>query len=154
MADEEDNRIKSTRTWIKWNNLEEGTSMNYDNKMFVKPELSEQLLIELKRRMKNNDAAAKRKRSEHTAPKKSRVKYEDAIGNINLKKTWLKWTELKPGESLKYRGRDFRKDVPDDREKLMTRIINSKNGYEKEKDQNNKKKAAGALMVMMSGKTG
>ena len=84
MADNEDNRIKSTRTWIKWNNLEEGTSMKYGNKMFVKPEQSKQLLIELKRRMKNNNAAAKRKRSEHIPPKKSRVKYEDAIG----KKIW------------------------------------------------------------------
>jgi hypothetical protein len=58
MANNEDNRIKSTRTWIKWNNLEEGTSMKYGNKMFVKPEQSKQLIIELKRRMKNNDAAA------------------------------------------------------------------------------------------------
>ena len=48
MTDEEDNRIKSTRTWIKWNSLEDGTSMKYGNKMFVKPEQSEQLIIELK----------------------------------------------------------------------------------------------------------
>ena len=102
MADNEDNRIKSTRTWIKWNNLEEGTSMKYGNKMFVKPEQSKQLLIELKRRMKNNNAAAKRKRSEHIPPKKSQVKYDDAIGKINLNNTWIKWTELKPGETLKY----------------------------------------------------
>ena len=54
---------------------------------------------------------------------------------------WIKWTELKPGETLKYRSRDFRKDVPDDQEKLMTRIINRMNGYEKEKDQNNKKRS-------------
>ena len=52
--------------------------------------------------MKNNDEATKRKRSEHTAPEKSRVKYEDAIGKINLNMTWIKWKELKPGESLKY----------------------------------------------------
>ena len=69
MADEEDNRIKSTRTWIKYNNLGEGTSMKYGNKIFVKPEQSEQLIIEIKRRMKNYDAAAKRKRIKHTAPK-------------------------------------------------------------------------------------
>ena len=71
MTDEEDNRIKSTRTWIKWNSLEDGTSMKYGNKMFVKPEQSEQLIIEIKWIMKNNDAAAKRKRSEHIPPKKS-----------------------------------------------------------------------------------
>jgi hypothetical protein len=153
MADEEDNRIKSTRTWIKWNNLEDGTSMKYGDKLFTKPEQCEQLKIELKRRMKNNDAA-KRKRSEHTAPKKSRVKYDDAIGKVNMNNTWIKWTELKPGETMKYRGREFHKDVPDDQEKLMTRIINRMNSYDKEKDQNNNKKAAGALMVMMSGNRG
>ncbi len=70
MADEEDNRIKSTKTWIKWNNLEDGTSMNYGNKLFTKPEQCKQLKIELKRRMKNN-YAEKRKRSKHTVPKKS-----------------------------------------------------------------------------------
>ena len=36
----------------------------------------------------------------------------------------------------------------------MTRIINRMNGYDKEKDTNNNKKAAGTLMVMMSGKRG
>ena len=86
MVDKEDNRIKSTRTWIKWNHLEEGTSMKYGNKMFVKPEQSKKLIIELKQRMKNNNAAAKRKRSVHTAPKKRQVKYEDAIGKINRNK--------------------------------------------------------------------
>ena len=154
MADDEDNRIKSTRTWIKWNSLEDGTSMKYGNKMFVKPEQSEQLIIEIKRRMKNNNAAAKRKRSDDNAPKKSRVKYDDAIGKVNMNNTWIMWTELKPGETIKYRGREFHKDVPDDQEKLMTRIINRMNSYDKEKDQNNNKKAAGALMVMMSGNRG
>jgi len=41
MADEEDNRIKSTRAWIKWNNLEDGTSMKYGDKLFTKPEQCE-----------------------------------------------------------------------------------------------------------------
>ena len=152
MADEEDNRIKITRTWIKWKNLEEVSSMKYGNKKFVKPEQSEQLIIELKRRMKNNDEAAKRKRNEDTAPKRSQVKYEDAIGKVNMKNPWINWTELKPGEKMKYKGREFYKDVPNDQEKLMTRIINSMDSYDKEKDHNNNKKAAGTLVVMMSGK--
>ncbi len=54
--------------------------------------------------MKNNDAA-KRKRNEHTAPKKSQVKYDDAIGKVNMNNTWIKWTKLKPGETMKYKGR-------------------------------------------------
>jgi hypothetical protein len=151
MVDEEDNRIKSTRTWIKWNNLEDGTSMKYGDKLFTKKEQCEQLKIELKRRMKNNDAA-KHKKSKNIPPKKSRVKYDDATGKVNMNNTWIKWTELKPGETMKYRGREFHKDVPDDQEKLMTRIINKKNGYNKEKEHKNNKQAAGALMVMMSGK--
>jgi hypothetical protein len=51
MADKEDNRIKSTKTWIKWNNLEDGTSMKYGDKLFTKPEQCEQLKIELKWRI-------------------------------------------------------------------------------------------------------
>jgi hypothetical protein len=101
MADKEDNRIKSTKKLIKWNNLEDGTSMKYGDKLFTKPEQCEQLKIELKRRMKNNDAE-KRKRREHILPKKSRVKYDDAIGKVNMNKSWIKWTKLKPGESLNY----------------------------------------------------
>ena len=102
MADEEDNRIKSTRTWIKWNSLEDGTSMKYGKKMFVKPEQSKQLIIEIKRRMKNNDEATKHKRSEDAAPKTTQVKYDDAIGKLNMNNAWIRWTELKPRETLKY----------------------------------------------------
>ena len=63
MADEDDNRIKSTRTWIKSNNQEDGTSMKYGNKLFKNAEQCKQLKIELKRRMKNNDEANAREAS-------------------------------------------------------------------------------------------
>ena len=79
MADEEDNRIKSTRTWIKWNNLGEGTSVKYGNKMFVKPEQSKQLIIEIKQRIKNNNAAASCKRSDKNAPKKTWVMFRCCV---------------------------------------------------------------------------
>ncbi len=55
---------------------------------------------------------------------------------------------------MKYKCRVFQKDVPDDQETLMTRIINSMDSYNKEKDTNNVKKAASELMVMMSEKRG
>jgi hypothetical protein len=111
--------------------------MKYGDKLFTKPEQCEQLKIELKQRMKNNDAA-KRKRSEHIPPKKSRVKYDDAIGKVNMSSMWIKWTELKPGEKIKYGGREYHKDVPNDQEKLMTRIINRIDGHDNEKDQKKK----------------
>ena len=52
-----------------------------------------------------------------------------------MNNAWIRWTELKPGETMKYQGREFHKDVPDDQEKLTTCIINRMNSYEKEKDQ-------------------
>jgi len=73
--------------------------MKYGNRMFVKPEQSQHLIIEIKWRMKNNDAAEKRKRGEDNAPKKTQMKYEDAIGKINMHNTWIQWTKLKPGET-------------------------------------------------------
>ena len=139
MTDKEDDRIKSNKTWIKWNQINDWTSMKYGDKMFTKPKQSEQLKIELIRKMKNYDAA-KRKRSKDATPKRTRVKYDEAIEKVNMNKTWIRWTELKPGESLKYQSREYRKDVPNDQENLMTRIINRMNGYDKEKDQNNNKK--------------
>ena len=57
--------------------------------------------------MKINDEATKRKRSEDAAPKNAQVKYDDAIGKINMNNTWVKWTELKSGETMKYKGRVF-----------------------------------------------
>ena len=156
MTDEEDDRIKSNKTWIKWNQLNDGTSMKYGDKMFTKPEQSEQLKIELISKMKNYNAA-KRKKSEDATPKRTRVKYDEAIGKINMNKTWIQWTTLKPGETLRYKSRVFRKDVPDDQEKLMTRIINGKDGYNKEKekkDLNDKKNAASTLMEWLSMKRG
>ena len=83
--------------------------------------------------MKNYNVA-KRKRSKDTASKRTRVKYDDAIGQINMNNTWIKWTELKPEETMrKYRGREFRKYIPNDQEKLMTHIINQLEGCDKEK---------------------
>ena len=45
--------------------------MKYGNTMFTKPEQSKLLIIEIKRRMKNNDEATERNRSEDAAPKKT-----------------------------------------------------------------------------------
>jgi hypothetical protein len=61
------------------------------------------------------------------------------MGKINMNKTWIEWTEIKPEEKLKYRSREYRKDIPHDQEKLMTRIIYSMDSYNEEKDQNNDK---------------
>ena len=70
MVDKEDDRIKSNKTWIKWNQLNDGTSMKYGNRMFIKPEQSKQLKIILEQKMKHYNAA-ERKRNKNTAPKRT-----------------------------------------------------------------------------------
>ncbi len=89
MTDKEDDNIKSNKTWIKWNQIKDGTSMKYGDKMFTKPEQSKQLKIELIHKIKNYDAA-KRKRSKDATPKRTQVKYDEAIGKVNMNKTWIR----------------------------------------------------------------
>ena len=56
-------------------------------------------------------------------------------------KKWREWDGLESGanKTLKYHDRIYRKDIPDDEEKLMTNMINQMN-YKKnkreEKDKN------------------
>ena len=104
--DKEDDRIKSNKTWIKWNQINNGTFMKYGDKMFTKPKQSKQVKIEQIRKMKNNNAA-KRKRSKDATPKRTQVKYDEAIGKIIMHKTCIQWTTLKPGETLRYKSRVF-----------------------------------------------
>ena len=53
MMEEGDDRIKINKTWIKWNQINNGTSMKYGDKMFTKPKQREQLKIELQHKIKN-----------------------------------------------------------------------------------------------------
>ena len=74
-----------------------------------------------------------------------------------MNKAWMRWTELKPVETLKYQSIEYRKDISDDQEKLMTRIVNRKDSYDKEKekkDLNNEKNAASTLVEWLSRKRG
>ena len=97
---------KATRHGLNLTKLTTGHLCNTGDKMFTKPEQYKQLKMELIRKMKNYNAA-KRKRSKDATLKRTRVKYDEAIGKIIKNKTWIKWTTLKPGESLKYKCRVF-----------------------------------------------
>ncbi len=63
--------------------------MKYGNRMFIKPEQSKQLKIILEQKMKHYDAV-KRKRNKDTVPKRTRVKYDEVVGKINMNKSWIK----------------------------------------------------------------
>jgi CRISPR/Cas system CSM-associated protein Csm3 (group 7 of RAMP superfamily) len=128
---EEDKRLKSNRTWIKWTKLDNGLSLKYHEKSFKKPGDEEELIKEIRLLMKGNNKA-KEMRLKVAEPKRSRVNYTDAIDRVKRMKKWREWEGLESGanKTLKYHGRIYRKDIPDDEEKLMTNMINQMN-YEK-----------------------
>ncbi len=64
------------------------------------------------------------KRLEVAEPKRSQVKYSDGIKRVENHKKWIEWINLESGD-LPYKGRIYKKDIPDEEEKLMTCIINT-----------------------------
>ena len=149
---EEDKRLKSNRTWIKWTKLDNGLSLKYHEKLFKKPGDEEELIKEIRLLMKGNNIA-KETRLKVAEPKRSRVKYTDAIDRVKRMKKWREWEGLESGanKTLKYHGRIYRKDIPDDEEKLMTNMINQMN-YEKKLRENKKIKITASILVNMRGR--
>ncbi len=147
--------LKATRHGLNGTKLTMGHLWNTEIRCL---EIQTKQAIEDRTKTENeNYNAAKRKRSKDTAPKWTQVEYDEAIGKINMNKIWIWRTELIPEETLKYQSWEYRKYIPDDQEKLMTRIINRKDSYDKEKeknDQNEEKNAASTLMEWLSKKRG
>jgi hypothetical protein len=81
MADKYDNRLKSNRTWIKRNNLNNGGSLTYCNKNYHTPNDEKELKNSMNAKMNKNDNK-ERKRLKVAEPKKSRVKHEDVIDKV------------------------------------------------------------------------
>ncbi len=67
---EEDKRLKSNRTWIKWTKLDNGLSLKHHKKSFKKPGDEEKLIKEIRLLMKGNDKA-KERRLKVAEPKRS-----------------------------------------------------------------------------------
>ncbi len=125
---EEEIRLKRNRMWIKWTELDDGLLLKYHKKWFKKPGDEAELIKEIKTIMKGNNKF-KEKRLKVAEPKRSQVKYADAINRVKHIKKWKEWEDLESGadKNLKYHGRIYRKDVPDDEEKLMTQMMNDMN---------------------------
>ena len=70
MADE-DNRLKSNRTWIKWTKLEDGLSLEYHNNWYKKPGDEEDLKSRIRLIMACNDRAKQKKMSEELKESRS-----------------------------------------------------------------------------------
>jgi hypothetical protein len=68
-------------------------------------------------------------------------------------KKWREWEGLESGanKTLKYHSRIYRKDIPDDEEKLMTNMINQMN-YKKKLREKKKMKSTASILVNMCGR--
>ncbi len=55
MADEDNNRLESTPKWIEWKGLNDGESLPYCQKFYLKPGDEEDLKKKIKDKMKQSD---------------------------------------------------------------------------------------------------
>jgi hypothetical protein len=160
MADEDNNRLESTPTWITWRGLTNNNteSLTYCQKSYLKQRDEEDLKEMIKEKMKQSDER-KQKRLKVAEPKRYRVEYSDGIKRVENHKKWKEWINLECG-ALPYKGRINKKDIPDDETKLMMSIINTMDynqlAHEHEiRDMNNRKErreVAKALVDMGRGK--
>jgi hypothetical protein len=125
MADEDHNRFESNNKWIEWKSLSNGETLLYSQKNYYKPRDEEALKKKIKFKIKEADDRAQKRQGDTGPPKRSRVKYEDGIEKVKNNKKWKEWIHLENTGSTTYKGRTFKKNVPDNAEKLMNCIIKS-----------------------------
>jgi hypothetical protein len=124
-ADEDNNRFESNKKWIEWKSLSDGETLLYSQKNYNKPRDEEALKKKIKYKIKQSDDRAQKRQGDAGPRKTSRVKYEHGIERVKNNKKWKEWTHLEITGSTTYKGRTFKKNVPDNAEKLMNRIIKS-----------------------------
>ena len=98
--------------------------------------------------MTSNDRAKQKRILKGAEPKRAQAKYADAIDRVKHIKKWGEWVGLEDGtnKTLKYHGRTYSKDIPDDEEKLMMTMVNQLNSHKKEKERKELMKNAAELM--------
>ncbi len=145
---DKDNRLKSNGTWIKWTKLEDGSSLKYGKNWYEKPGDGEDLKKRIRSVMTSNDRAKQKRILEGAEPKRAQVKYEARIDRVTHIRRWREWADLQHGanKTLKYHGRTYSKDIPDDEEKLMTAMVNRLEYHKKEKERKELTKNAEELM--------
>ena len=153
MADEDNNRFESYPTWIRWKGLNNEGSLEYCQKVYLKPRDEEDLKKKIKAKMKQSDER-KRKRLLVAEPKRSQVEYSDGIKRVANNKKWIEWTNNMESGELQYKGRTFNKKVPKHGLQLMTCIINTMNynqlAHEREiEDAKNRKKRREVAKAMV-----
>ncbi len=123
MADEDNNSFESNPTWIRWKGLNNKGSLEYCQKVYLKPREEEDPKKKIKSKMKQS-YERNQMRLLVADPKRSQVEYSDGIKRVANHKKWIEWTNMESGE-LEYKGRIFNKEVPKHELQLMRHIINT-----------------------------
>jgi hypothetical protein len=95
---DEDNRLKSNKTWIKWTKLDNGLLLKYHEKWYKKPGDEEELRKKIRQVMIWNNNA-KQRRLKVAEPKRSQIKYADGIDIVKRMKKWKAWESLESGSN-------------------------------------------------------
>ncbi len=111
--------------------------LKFNNSSFTKPKDGERLQNRILGVKKRKDEALRKRNKKIAADgigrKRFQLKYEDGIDRVKDHPYWKAWTSLRSSanQTINFNERIFRKDVPEDSEKLMTRIINTLNKYDR-----------------------
>ena len=154
MSDEDHNRFESNKKWIEWKSLSDGETLLYSQKNYNKPGDEEALKKKIRYKMKQSDDWARKRQVDAGPPKRSRVKYEDGIEKVKNNKKWKEWIHLEITGSTRYKGRTFKKNVPDNGVKLMNRIIKSTEYNQRYSREHKELMKNAALLVNIRGKGG
>ncbi len=103
--EDNDDWLANNKTWEKWTRIGDGESLSYAGIIFHKPIDEEQLVKEIKRSKKLNDRKLDNNRKQ--AAQKRSIEYPDQLNQVENKKKWEEFTNLKPGTYMTYKCRQY-----------------------------------------------
>ncbi len=117
-VEDNDDWPASNKTWKKWTRIGDGELLSYAGINFHKPIDEEQLVKEIKGGKKLNNRKLDNSRKQ--AAQKRSIEYPDQLKQVEYNKTWIEFTNLKPGTYMTYKGSQYGEK---DEHKLMKAII-------------------------------
>jgi hypothetical protein len=133
--EDNDDWLASNKLWKKWTRIGDGESLSHAGINFHKPIDKEQLVKENKRRKKLNNRKLDNERKQ-VAQKRS-IEYPDQLKQVENNMKWKECTNLKPGNDMTYKSRQYGEK---DENKLMKAMIAQKKSYNNEQERKRQKK--------------
>jgi hypothetical protein len=109
--------------------------LSYAGIKFHKPRIDKERLVkEIKRRKRLKDRKLDNNRKQ--AAQNRSIKYPDQLKQVENNKKWKEFTNLKPGNYMTYKSRQYNEK---DEHKLMKAIIALKKSYNNEQERKRQK---------------